>query len=34
MVLIEAAKKYNGADDFINSIIDNISPQEKLSADE
>ena len=30
----EAAKKYDGAEDFINSSIDEIYTQEKLSAEE
>ena len=33
-VLKELAEKYNGADDFINNVIDEIYSQGKLSAEE
>ena len=33
-VLKEISKKYEGAEDFINNRIDEICPQEKLSAEE
>ena len=33
-ILKELAKKYNGADDFINNVIDEIYSQGKLSAEE
>ena len=33
-VLKELTEKYNGADDFINNVIDEIYSQGKLSAEE
>ena len=32
--LKEVAEKYDGADDFVNNIIDEICSQEKLAAEE
>ena len=34
MVLKELTEKYNGADDFLNNVIDEIYSQGKLSAEE